>query len=329
MDSVVLDVQGLETRIVTQKGLVRAVDKVSLRVGKGEIVGIVGESGSGKTTLALSIVRMLPRNAYISSGKIFLNGRELTGLDEKEMTHVRGKEIGMIFQDPSSFLNPLMRVGIQISEVMELHLGLDRKDAMKKVVDLMKKLGIINPESVVLRYPFELSGGMKQRVMIAMAIAANPSLVIADEPTSNLDSTTQVQVANILREAINESKTSLLLITHNLGLVAWICQKIGVFYAGRLVEFGDTETVLTRPAHPYTLALINSIPSLQSNNVKFSPIAGDTPSLVNLREEQCHFHTRCPYAFSECKQKRPELSEVENGHYSACFISKEILGEVT
>lgn len=321
----VLRVAGLETSIITKDGLLRAVDNVSFSVEKGEILGIVGESGSGKTTLALSIMRMLPKNAYISAGKVFLDGIELTQLGEKEMSAVRGKEIGMVFQDPSSYLNPLMKVGHQISEVMEIHLGLTRKEAVKRATYLMGTLGIVNPESVAERYPFELSGGMKQRVMIAIAIAANPKLVIADEPTSNLDSTTQVQVANILKNAVSENNASLLLITHNLGLVAWMCKKMGVFYAGRLVEFGYTETVLAKPVHPYTLALLKSIPTLHSREQSFTPIGGEIPNLADLKVQECHFHPRCPYVIRDCREKRPDFEEVENDHYAACFLARNFL----
>lgn len=312
-----LKVDSLLVTIPTTQGTIRAVDRVTFSVHAGEIFGIVGESGSGKTTLGLSIVKLLPLNARIDDGAVYLHGINLSALEERQMTDIRGKEIGFIFQDPSSYLNPLMRVGSQIAEAIRIHKHIPQKEAFQESTQVMGKLGIREPEKVAYRYPYELSAGMRQRVMIAIALSAEPSLIIADEPTSNLDVTTQAQVATLLYRVCKENHISLILITHNLGLAAWICDRVGVMYAGRLVETGPTEVILDRPNHPYTQALLRAFPSVSSENL--SPIDGDVPNLINLPENECHFRNRCAFRKEICERKRPDLYQIQTGAAVSCL----------
>jgi oligopeptide/dipeptide ABC transporter ATP-binding protein len=307
-----LSVRGLRTDILTPRGIVRAVDGVSFDIKPGEILGIVGESGSGKTMTALSIARLLPSPpAEVRSGTIVMNGRDLLLLPESEMRRVRGQEISMVFQDPLTSLNPLMKVGDQISETMRVHGSIDKKTAHETALEILRQVGMPEPEARFSEYPFELSGGMRQRVMIAIAIAASPRLIIADEPTTNLDATIQAQILSLL-ESIRDTKgTSILLITHNLGIVALVCDRVAVMYAGRLVEIGPTPRVLSNPLHPYTKALMNAIPRI------------DTVGKLEAIPGACNFNPRCPFARNICRTKDPPSAEVEEDHAVDCFIYTE------
>ncbi len=316
-----MSIQNLKTHLFTSKGVVKAVDDVSFDVHKGEILGIVGESGSGKTMTALSLMRLIPTPpAKIVSGKMLLDGEDLVTLPEEKMREIRGSKISMIFQDPLTSLNPLMKIGTQISEVMRVHdKGTTKDEANADAVELLKLVGIPEAETRASQYPFELSGGMRQRVMIAIALAAKPELIIADEPTTNLDATIQAQVLSLLKSAREKQRTSILVITHNLGIVAWICDRVAVMYAGRIVELGPTKLVLQNPLHPYTQALLKSVPRADSDRGKLETIPGEVPKLIGLTPS-CHFYPRCPYVMSECTSTDPEMVQAEPDHWVSCFL---------
>jgi peptide/nickel transport system ATP-binding protein len=319
-----VEVQNLKTYLYTSKGIVKAVDDVSFDIQRGEILGIVGESGSGKTMTALSLMRLIPTPpARIVSGKMLLDGEDLVSLSEDKMREIRGSKLSMIFQDPLTSLNPLMKVGAQIGEVMRVHdKRTTKEEAYSRAVELLKLVGIPEAETRASQYPFELSGGMRQRVMIAIALAAKPELIIADEPTTNLDATIQAQVLSLLKSAREKQGTSILVITHNLGIVAWICDRVAVMYAGRVVELGPTKLVLQNPLHPYTQALLKSVPRADDERGKLETIPGEVPKLVGLMPS-CHFHPRCPYVMSVCISTDPTMIEAEPTHWVSCFLFSE------
>ena len=321
--SALISVKNLKTYLYTSRGVVKAVDDVSFDIRRGEILGIVGESGSGKTMIALSLIRLLPTPpAKIVSGHVELNGVDLVNLTEDEMRKFRGSEISIIFQDPLTSLNPLMKVGEQIAEVLRVNKNASKPEAKQKAIDILKLVGIPEAETRASEYPFELSGGMRQRVMIAIALAASPKLIIADEPTTNLDATIQVQILSLLKDIQTKQGSSVLLITHNLGIVAWICDNVAVMYAGKIVELGSAKSVLQNPLHPYTKALLKSVPRVDVEKGKLETIPGDVPNLLNLSQE-CRFNPRCPYAKSVCRSKDPEMIEVEPNHWASCFVYSE------
>ena len=316
-------VRNLKTYLNTSKGVVKAVDDVSFDIQKGEILGIVGESGSGKTMTALSIMRLLPSPpAEIVSGSINLDGEDLVGLPDDRMREIRGSKISMIFQDPLTSLNPLMKVGTQIAEVSQIHNKASKEESERRAIELLKLVGIPEAETRASEYPFELSGGMRQRVMIAIALAANPELIIADEPTTNLDATIQAQILSLLKKIRDKQNTSVLMITHNLGIVAWICDRVAVMYAGKIVEFGPTKLVLQNPFHPYTKALLNSVPRMDTEKGKLETIPGEVPVMVGM-PANCHFNPRCTYAKSICRTTEPYMIEVEPNHWASCFVYSE------
>lgn len=316
-------VKNLKTYLNTSKGLVKAVDDVSFDIQKGEILGIVGESGSGKTMTALSIMRLIPSPpAKIVSGTVELDGVDLVNLPEDEMKEIRGNKISMIFQDPLTSLNPLMKVGTQIAEVSQVHNKATKEESEKRAIELLKLVGIPEAETRASEYPFELSGGMRQRVMIAIALAANPELIIADEPTTNLDATIQAQILSLLKKIQVNQGTSVLMITHNLGIVAWICDRVVVMYAGKIVEFGPTKLVLHNPLHPYTKALLKSVPRVDTERGKLETIPGEVPNLMDM-PQNCRFNLRCPYARSTCRTNEPYRIEVEPNHWVDCFAYSE------
>ena len=318
-----MSARNLKTYLNTSKGVVKAVDDVSFDIQKGEILGIVGESGSGKTMAALSIMRLLPTPpAEIVSGKIDLDGEDLVSLPEDRMRDIRGSKISMIFQDPLTSLNPLMRVGTQIAEVSRIHNKATKEESEERAIELLKLVGIPEAETRASEYPFELSGGMRQRVMIAIALAANPELIIADEPTTNLDATIQAQILSLLKKIRDKQNTSVLMITHNLGIVAWICDRVAVMYAGKIVEFGPTRLVLQNPLHPYTKALLKSVPRMDTEKGKLETIRGEVPVMVGMPSD-CHFNPRCPYAKSICRTSDPYMIEVEPKHLVSCFVYSE------
>jgi oligopeptide/dipeptide ABC transporter ATP-binding protein len=315
-----LSVRNLKTYLYTSLGVVKAVDNVSFDMRRGETLGIVGESGSGKTMVALSIMKLLPvPPAKIVSGSVTLDGTDLLSLNENEMQKIRGNKISMIFQDPLTSLNPLMKVGDQVGEVARIHGKMGKEEAQKYAVELLEMVGIPEPKTRASQYPFELSGGMRQRVMIAIALAGKPELIIADEPTTNLDATIQAQILSLLKKIQTEQRTSALLISHNFGIIAWICDRVAVMYAGNLVELGDTKSVLENPLHPYTKALLASVPRVDSKRGKLETIPGEVPKLTSLKSE-CHFNPRCSYVMSHCLKNDPHLIEVEQGHLVSCFL---------
>ena len=299
MDSL-LTVDGLSVQFNTKKGINTAVDGISFSVGKGEILGIVGESGCGKSVTSLSILRLLGTNARISQGSVKLEGRELLSLSEDEMCKIRGNEIAMIFQDPMTALNPTLTIGDQLIEPLVIHQGFNKKDARKEAVEVLKKVGISAPEKRLKEYPHQLSGGMRQRVMIAMAVSCAPKLLIADEPTTALDVTIQAQIIGLLKEIQKANNTSVIMITHDLGVVAGMADMIAVMYAGCIVEYGNVYDIFNAPQHPYTNALLNAVPRLNvENKAQLEVIPGTPPDLISP-PKGCGFATRCKYCMEIC-----------------------------
>jgi peptide/nickel transport system ATP-binding protein len=324
-----LEVDGLRTWFFTRDGVTRAVDGVSFRVGPGETLAIVGESGCGKSVTALSILRLIPSPpGRIVSGTIRFQGRDLAELSDREMRDVRGNDISMIFQEPMTSLNPVLTIGYQIAETVTLHQGLDRKSALAKAVDMLRLVHIPEAERRIGQYPHQLSGGMRQRVMIAMALACNPKLLIADEPTTALDVTIQAQILDLMRELKQQIDAAIVLITHDLGVVAEMAQRVVVMYAGRKVEEAPVRALFRRPLHPYTKGLLASVPRLGGSLAHARPprlaeIRGTVPS---LREEipGCPFAARCAFATGECERAMPPFEEKEVGHFAACFHSDRV-----
>ena len=311
-----LRVRGLEVVYTSGKKTVRAVNGVSFEMRRGETLALVGETGAGKTTIAKSILRILPNPpARLKSGEIWLDGEDLLRMPENEMLKVRGAKVAMIFQDPMTALNPLMTVGEQIVEGLMLHNELTKAQAQEKAREMLEMVGI--PDERFVEYPFEFSGGMKQRVVIAMALACRPELLLADEPTTALDVTIQAQVIDLIKELRERCNTSMILITHDLGVVAQIADNVAVMYAGQIVEYGSRESVFLRPAHPYTRGLFGSLPSMNDASTRLKPIAGSPPDPTNL-PLGCAFHPRCPHATDACRQGEIALTELEPGHHCRC-----------
>ncbi len=313
-----LEIRDLYVRFHTLRGIVKAIDGVNLEVGYGEVLGLVGETGSGKTVTGLSILRLLEQNAEITGGEIIFQGRDLLKLPLKEILKIRGRDISMIFQEPKAALNPVMQVGDQVAESFLVHEEISKKEAKERVLEIFRRVGLPDPERVYKSYPHELSGGMAQRVVISMALALKPKLLIADEPTSALDVTIQAQIMDLFRELINEMGTSVIYITHDMALAAEISDRIAVMYAGRIVEVADTETIFENPLHPYTQGLLKSIPKPGYRGKLFS-MEGEIPPLINP-PPGCRFHPRCPKRFDPCDKEVPKLVEVEPGHKVACFL---------
>ncbi len=322
----VLDVRGLETHFFTRDGVVKAVDGVDLTVDKGEILGLVGESGCGKSVTSMSILRLIQDPGKIVDGTVHFHGEDLLELSEKEMRSIRGDRISMIFQQPVGSLNPVFTAGSQIAEVYKIHEGIKTKEGYVRAVDMLRKVGIPDPEQRVKAYPHELSGGMAQRVMIAMALAAGPELLIADEPTTALDVTIQAQILDLMREIRDEFDTSIILITHDLGVVAELADRVAVMYAGEIVEEADVETLFADPKHPYTQGLIGSIPVAGARRDWLEVIPGRVPNLIDL-PSGCRFAPRCrareEAGLSICTEQRPELRTVDDGHTARCFLYEE------
>ena len=320
--SAILEVRGLRTHFETERGIVRAVDGVDLSVETGLTLGVVGESGCGKTVLALSLLRLVPSPpGRIVGGSVLLAGRELLTLSEEEMRRVRGREISMIFQEPMTSLNPVFRIGEQIAEVIRLHQGIARREALAGSVEMLRKVGIPSPEKRVKDYPHQLSGGMRQRVMIAIALACRPRLMLADEPTTALDVTIQAQMLDVIGRLQSETGTSVILITHDLGVIAEAARDVAVMYAGRIVEHSPTRELFSRPLHPYTVGLMASRPRLDGpadRNAMLSVIPGAVPALYDL-PTGCPFQDRCPDVFSVCREKEPALKENSKGHAVCCW----------
>ena len=321
-----LEVKGLHTEFRTGAGLVRAVDGISYTVDPGETVAIVGESGSGKSVEALSILRLIPDPpGRITAGEILFDGRDLLKLDEAEMREIRGRDIGMVFQEPMTSLNPVLSIARQITETLERHQGADRATAERRALELLEMVGIADPARRLKQYPHQLSGGMRQRVMIAVALACNPKLIIADEPTTALDVTIQAQILELMKALTEKLGVAQIIITHNLGVVARYASRVNVMYAGRIVESGKADAIYHNPRHPYTMALLKSVPRLdQPRRARLDPVEGQPPDLTRL-DGGCAFRPRCRFAVEQCAQARPPLAAVaEAGHLSACFRSAEL-----
>ena len=325
-DRVLLSVRNLHTTFKTDAGLVRAVNNVSFDVRRGEVLAIVGESGSGKSVTAMSILGLIPSPPAIIEGEgVFWKGEDLLRVSPSRMRHVRGNEIAIIFQDPLTALNPVHTVGRQIAEMARIHEKISKRAAKKRAIDMLRLVGIPQPEKRADNHPHEFSGGMRQRAMIAMAITCNPDLLIADEPTTALDVTVQAQVLEMLLEIKDEIDSAIMLITHDLGVVAGLADQVIVMYAGRQVEFGDAHEVFYRTRHPYTLGLMSSLPRLDdTGDEKLLPIRGAPPSLIRL-PPGCAFHPRCEFVRENCKVDIPDLRVVEGeNHRSACHYAEEL-----
>jgi len=316
-----LQVQNLQTSFFTPEGEVRAIDGVSFEIGEGKTLGLVGESGCGKSVTSLSIMRLIPSPpGKIVGGEILFRGRDLLKLNNEEMRKIRGNEISMIFQEPMTSLNPVFTVGNQIAEAIQLHQGLGKRETRKKTIEMLRLVKIADPESRVDAYPHQLSGGMRQRVMIAMALSCNPSLLIADEPTTALDVTIQAQILELMKELKDKIGMALLLITHDLGVVAEQADQVAIMYAGKIVERADVGTIFTRPAHPYTVGLLNSLPGVGGlKKQRLDAIPGVVPSPLHL-PSGCRFRDRCPRAQELCAQLEPALEEKEPTHSAACHF---------
>ncbi|WP_448576413.1 ABC transporter ATP-binding protein [Thermomicrobium sp.] len=320
-----LEVRDLRTQFFTQDGVVKAVDGVSFHLMPGETLGLVGESGCGKSITALSIMRLIPSPpGKIVSGEIIFEGEDILKMSDDEVRSIRGRKIAMIFQDPMTSLNPVLTINRQISEALELHLGMSKQQARQRAIELLKMVGIPNAEQRVDQYPHQFSGGMRQRVMIAMALSCNPSLLIADEPTTALDVTIQAQILDLIRTLQREHNTALILITHDLGVVAGMTDRINVMYAGHIVETAPTEELFENPKHPYTVGLLNSIPRLDApRKERLNPIRGLPPDLIDL-PDMCPFVPRCDFAREKCSEKNPPLFDVNPVHRSACWYWEEV-----
>jgi oligopeptide/dipeptide ABC transporter ATP-binding protein len=317
-----LELRNLSTHYVSSRGtrVVRAVDEVSLTLEAGSTLGIVGESGSGKSTLALTILRLLPPAARITGGEILFDGEDLRGKSDVEMRRIRGKRIAMILQDPMASLNPLFTIGDQVAEPLRVHESAGRAGAWSRAKDLLRAVRISAPESRVGEYPHQMSGGMRQRIVGAIAISCSPRLLIADEPTTSLDLTIQAQYLNLLRDLQRQHELALIFITHNLGIVAKMCDQVAVMYAGRLVEWGPVTRIFDAPAHPYTQALLGSIPRMGDSRERLTAIEGQPPDLA-APPPGCAFHPRCPQAMTQCREESPPETVLATRHTTRCWLS--------
>lgn len=317
----ILDIQDIVIHYETDDGIVKAINGVSLSLDEGKTLGLVGETGAGKTTLAKGIMGLLPKTTgRVKKGTILYSGKDLLTMSENEMQQIRGKHISMIFQDPMTSLNPVMTVGEQIAEVIATHEKITIKEAMKKAEDMLELVGI--PAERSGEYPHQFSGGMKQRVIIAISLACNPKLLIADEPTTALDVTIQAQVLDVIKNLKAKFHTSMLLITHDLGVVAQNCDDVAIIYAGEIVEYGTIDQIYHNTKHPYTIGLFGSIPSLTSDVNRLKPIPGLMPDPTAL-PEGCHFCTRCEKTIPRCFEEKPEVKDIGDGHLVKCFLFDE------
>ncbi len=321
-----LSINNLSIHYSVDDGVVHAVENMSLEVGKGETLGLVGETGAGKTTTALGIMQLVPNPpGKIVSGEVIFEGEDLLKKSQQELRKIRGNKISMIFQDPMTSLNPVMTVGEQIAEVIKLHQNIDDKEVAKKAAQMLETVGI--PGGRAKDYPHQFSGGMRQRVVIAIALACNPTLLIADEPTTALDVTIQAQVLELMKKLKDEFKTSMIMITHDLGIVADVCDKVAIMYAGKVVEYTDKFNLFKIPKHPYTLGLFNSIPNIEEDEDRLKPIKGLMPDPTDL-PSGCAFHPRCPMATDECSKRVPKITEVAPGHYVNCLLFEGVESKV-
>jgi oligopeptide/dipeptide ABC transporter ATP-binding protein len=320
LEKKLLEVNGLKTSFYTSEGKVTAVDDVSFTINEGRILGIVGESGCGKSVTSMSIMRLINKNiGKIEAGEIIFEGKDLLKLSEREMKSVRGNKIAMIFQEPMTSLNPVFTIGQQIGEPLKIHQGIKGKENKKKCIEMLKLVGIPTPEKIVNEYPHKLSGGMRQRVMIAMALCCNPKLIIADEPTTALDVTIQAQVLEIMKKLSSELKTSIMLITHDLGVIAEMADDVVVMYAGEVVEECKVNLIFDDPKHPYTKGLLYSRTEKVKKGEKLYNISGMVPSPVNM-PKGCRFHPRCESCLEICKKSEPKIIEIKKGHKVRCWL---------
>jgi oligopeptide/dipeptide ABC transporter ATP-binding protein len=323
--TVLLDVKDLHTQFTTSAGVVRAVDGVSWDVREGETVALVGESGCGKSVSALSVMRLVAAPAgRIVGGQILFKGRDLLTLSEEEMRRIRGREISMIFQEPMTSLNPVLTVGRQVTETVEIHLGMTPVQSRARAIELLSLVGVSDPERRLSQYPHQFSGGMRQRMMIAMALSCSPPLVLADEPTTALDVTIQAQILELMRDLSRRLGAAMLIITHNLGVVARYADRVNVMYAGRIVERGTAREIYANPRHPYTRGLLRSVPRLdEPRRAKLQPIEGQPPDLSRL-PVGCSFAPRCSYTVERCRVESPLLTSVGGGHLASCWLANDL-----
>lgn len=317
----ILSIKNLKTYFFTYKGVVHAVDGVSIDINEGEVVGLVGETGCGKSCTALSILRLIMDPGRIIDGQIIFRGKDLLMFSDEEMRKIRGKEIAMIFQNPASTLNPVLTIADQMTETIIQHNDITKQDALEEAVRLLEATGIPSPSERIKNYAHEFSSGMQQRIVIAMALSCNPSLLIADEPTTALDVTIQAQILELLKNLQKQFNASILYITHNLGVVAEICDRVAVMYAGKIFEFSDVETIFKEPFHPYTSGLMRALPK-QSKGEKLQEIPGTVPSLISI-PPGCRFASRCPDSMDICKTISPDLEEYSPGHLVACHLKSK------
>ena len=324
-----LEIDNLQTHFFTSGGTVKAVDGVSYDVNAGETVAVVGESGSGKSVTALSILRLIPKPpGEIVGGEIRFQGKNLAFCSEDEIREIRGRDISMIFQEPMTSLNPVLSIGMQLTEPMIAHMNMSEAEAKDRAVKLLEMVGINEPRRRIDQYPHHLSGGMRQRVMIAMSLACEPKLIIADEPTTALDVTIQAQILELMKNLTRDLGVAMIIITHNLGVVARYADRVNVMYAGRIVESGNASDIYHRPRHPYTLALLKSVPRMdRPRQEKLDPVEGQPPDLTRL-DGGCSFRPRCKFAVDKCAESYPSLEEMGDQHFSACFRSNESLAEI-
>ena len=320
-----LEVKNLKTHFFTMEGVVKAVDGVSYELNEGETLGLVGESGCGKSVSALSVMRLIPDPpGKIIDGEILLDGEDILKIDMEGMREVRGAKIAMVFQEPMTSLNPVLTVERQITETLQLHMGMSKLESQRESVNLLTRVGIPDPEMRIKQYPHQFSGGMRQRVMIAMALSCNPRLIIADEPTTALDVTIQAQILDLMKSLTTELGVALIVITHNLGVVARYADRVNIMYAGKVIERGEAREIYSNPRHPYTVGLLRSVPRLDlPRRAKLDPIEGQPPDLINL-PPGCAFRERCRWAIDKCATDTPELVETSDGHLSACFRADEL-----
>jgi len=313
-----LQVEDLRTYFHTEDGVVKAVDGVTFEVFPGETLGIVGESGCGKSVTSLSIMRLLDEKGEIAGGKIFFDDQDIMAIPESKMMKIRGNDMAMIFQEPMTALNPVFTIGFQIMEAILLHQDVDEKQAREMAIDMLRKVGIPEPEKRIDEYPHELSGGMRQRAMIAMSLSCNPKLLFADEPTTALDVTIQAQILELMKSLQDQYGMALVMITHDLGVIAEMAQRVVVMYAGKVVEYADVHTLFKNPRHPYTWGLMNAIPKLDEDKEVLYNIPGVVPDPLDF-PDGCRFNTRCPLATDKCRKEEPPLVEIESEHTAACW----------
>ena len=320
-----LEVKDLQTHFFTMDGIVRAVDGVSYDLEEGETLGLVGESGCGKSVSALSLMRLIPDPpGRIVNGEVMLDGEDILKIDMEEMRNIRGAKMSMVFQEPMTSLNPVLTIERQLTETLQLHKGMGKVESRREGVDLLARVGIPDPEQRIKQYPHQFSGGMRQRVMIAMALSCSPRLIIADEPTTALDVTIQAQILELMKSLTTEFGVALIVITHNLGVVARYADRVNIMYAGRIIERGSAREIYSNPRHPYTVGLLRSVPRLDlPRRAKLDPIEGQPPDLVNL-PQGCAFRARCRWAIDKCAKDTPILDETSPNHWSACWRSEDL-----